>query len=69
MKRDWSYSQQWGDETYTLEKKGGEARALCDGRLLFTFPAGFRVVTDRNCKPLFAARIEENTEGILLERP
>ena len=56
---DWSYTQEWGDETYTLEKKGGEARALCDGRLLFTFPAGFRVVTDRNCKPLFAARIEE----------
>ena len=40
------YSQIWGDKTYTLKCNGQKAAASVNGKTIFTWDAGFRVVTD-----------------------
>lgn len=54
------YTQVWGDDEYTVKVNGDKASAIINGKELFTFSTGFRVVTDMNGKPLRAVRIEQS---------
>lgn len=62
---DWTYEQNWGERTYRLEKRGDKVSALVNGRQLFGFEPGFRVVTDWEGNPQYAVRIEEGKKALL----
>ena len=57
---DWTYEQIWGDRVYRLEKRGNCAAAMLNGKKLFAFTPGFRMVTDWDGNLKTAARIEED---------
>ena len=63
---NWTYTQIWGDDTFTLEKNGNLATALRNGEKLFDFTPGFRVATDLQGKPLRAVRIQEGEKMFAL---
>ena len=44
--RDSVYTQVWGDKTYTLKCSGRSATALVNGKAVFTWESGCRVITD-----------------------
>ncbi|MCX6970457.1 MAG: trehalase family glycosidase [Verrucomicrobia bacterium] len=43
---DFTYTQRWGERTFTLDRAGGRVRARLNGRELFICTDGARVVTD-----------------------
>ncbi len=43
---DFTYSQRWGERSWTLTRERGQFRASLNGRELFACTAGVRVVTD-----------------------
>jgi len=51
--KDFTYTQRWGDRTWTLTSEKGIFRARLNDRELFSCTAGVRVVTDldgKNCQ-------------------
>ncbi len=57
-----TYTQVWGEKTYSVEIKGNTARAFVDGAEKFAFPAGFRAVTDMDGNLKRLIRIEEGSK-------
>lgn len=62
---EWSYTQEWGDDVFVLKKMGDEAAAYRNGELLFSFSAGFRIITDLAGEPLRAVRIQEGEKMLV----
>lgn len=56
---DWTYTQHWGDDEYRLDKKDDIVRAFMNGKELFQFKPGFRIITGLDGIPRRAVRIEE----------
>lgn len=44
--QEYLYSQQWGDRLYTLETRGSRAFCFYNGREVFSFTRGARVISD-----------------------
>ena len=57
---DWTYTQIWGDDRYTVKKTGDLAEVYLNDKKQFDFAPGFRVATDRQGKLLYAVRIENS---------
>lgn len=64
---NWTYEQVWGDDVFTVVKKGKIATALKNGKKLFDFSTGFRVVTDRQGNKKFVVRIEEGKKELVFD--
>lgn len=56
---DFEYTQNWGSLKYKIVKNGNIASVFYNDKKMFDFPAGFRIVTNLECKQLKAIRIEE----------
>lgn len=54
----YTYQQQWGDRTYTIQSDGATARVLVDGVEKHVSPCGVRLITDREGNLLRLRRIE-----------
>ena len=54
------YTQVWGEDVYSLEIESNTAHVAVNGEEKFSFPAGFRAVTDMSGKLLRIVRIEES---------
>ena len=57
---DWTYTQIWGDDRYTVKKTGDLAEVYLNDKKQFDFAPGFRVATDRQGKLLYTVRIENS---------
>ena len=66
---DFTYTQRWGERTFTLDCKGGQMRASLNERELFSSTAGARVVTDLDGKILEIIGIQpdEKNQEILIQ--
>ena len=66
---DFTYTQRWGERTFTLDCKGGQMRAALNERELFSSTAGARVVTDLDGKILEIIGIQpdEKNQEILIQ--
>ncbi len=75
---DYNYSQKWNGRDFTLETEGDKAYCSVDGRFIFSFTRGARIVTDLNgdlieiigiTKESKMIRIKYNKEYSLLVKP
>lgn len=63
---DYAYTQEWNGRQYSLQTRGNQVICSVDGRYVFGFTKGVRVVTDLNGNLLEIVGIADKPEQLLL---
>jgi hypothetical protein len=65
--QDFTYTQKWGERTFTLECHAGQICGLVNGKERFTASIGTRIVTDLDGAPIEVVGIHPEAQTIRLE--